>query len=366
LVDLNQSGAILGVYRYLIDEVHADRSDRRVRTSAKQDNKHSEARSGALGRGVGGRKMSTTDVLPGVVVIFILFAVLLLLGAKSNPNRYGNFAQVTQSLAAIVFGAASLWVAHSVFELQQSVFELQQNASADAALGRAATLIERVHEDTARQQRYLETDDATAGTRAYDCIIYLKYRVAYTPQWTAAKLNDAPYVMSPVEIGKEPKLDELPENQRAHWEEISTQFNKCIGRNSPEEEDDSDKAQEGGSDKIPKKLNATQIRKRGEKIRRLISYPLAREELALLEWPHLSTLPDSSPARKLIKDEVISDLCASRKFKPDVFDLFSTLRDAAKDTKNEASGFADLFLKSYPNLDTFLKDVCDPLFKKMG
>ncbi len=154
-----------------------------------------------------------------------------------------------QALAGIVFGASSLSVAYSVFTLQQ-------NAVADAALDRAATLIERVHESSLQRQRFIDADDATAGNRAYDCVIYLKYRVAYTQHWTATKLSDAPYLISPGEIGKQPEPDDLPENQRTQWDEITGQFNKCIGRYD---------AGQGGGDPQP---TPAQIRKRGETIRR--------------------------------------------------------------------------------------------------
>src|SRR5580704_113133 len=92
---------------------------------------------------------------------FFLFATWLFIGVHwkkvNQPDRHGNFPQATQALAGIMFGASSLWVAYSVKELQL-------NASADAALDRVATLIERVHEDSARQKRELEADDPTATT----------------------------------------------------------------------------------------------------------------------------------------------------------------------------------------------------------
>jgi hypothetical protein len=173
----------------------------------------------------------------------------------------------------------------------------------------------------------------------------LKYRVAYTPGWTDNNLSSGPYQISPDEIGKQPSPSDLPQNSE-QGREISEQFHKCIG-------DDGDRA---GDD-------PETIRKRGEKIRRLIGLAINRAEMGLMEWPTLKSLPDSNPARRLIETHVARELCTSPKYKDDVYDLFVALRRSVK-KPNEAS-FSNSFLKSHPHLDDFLKEVCLKQFREM-
>lgn len=256
-----------------------------------------------------------------------------------DPGKYGTWSAALQALAAIVFGASSLSAAFSLFFLQR-------DAGSDAALDRAATLIERVHEDSERQAEALDANDAMTGSRAFDCIIYLKYRVAYTPAWVAAKLNHGPYLVDPWEIGKQPDPRDLPEDLRTHWNEIATQFGKCIG-------------QDEGKGPGDGELHPREIKMRGQQIRRLISSTLGDEERVLLEWP---TLPKSSAARTLIESVVSSDLCANRNYEADVFGLFGVLRKSRDNEKDAAHIFSETFLKNYPHLDQFLQNVCAKKF----
>jgi hypothetical protein len=283
-----------------------------------------------------------------VIAVIAKFAVWLLPRVDKEPAKYGTVSQAIQALVAIVFGMSSASVAFSVFLLQQ-------NERNDSALDRAATLIERLHEEGVREERALDSDVSTAGHRAYDCIIYLKYRVAYTPHWTAAKLASAPYLMSPEEIGKDPDRRDVSDDQSRHWPEISDQFDRCVGRDVMDQKKGH---RSGTSTSIP---TAAQISKRGAKMRRLISYVLSTDELALMEWP---SLPDASDARKLLEHAVASDVCTSLRFKADVFDLFATLHHSIE-LKNEASKFSGEFLKDYPNLDQFLVKVCQRAFAEM-
>jgi hypothetical protein len=191
----------------------------------------------------------------------------------------------------------------------------------------------------------LEADDATLGNRAFDCIIYLKYRLVYTPHWTATRLHHHSDLMEPQELGRRPHENDLSEAEPSQRELISDQFDKCIGHDETVQKE----AQNDGDE--------PQIRKRGVKIHRIIATQLASDEMALLEWPNLP-----AQARELTETTVSADLCASPSRKEDVFDLFEGLR-ASVERKDEARVFAQAFLTEYPHLDIFLRSVCEKKFK---
>jgi hypothetical protein len=284
-------------------------------------------------------------VIFGATALPIAIAVVvggryLIPHALREPAKYGNLSQAVQALAVIAFGVSSLSVAFSVLTLRQ-------NAARDAELDRAATLITRIHENSVNEARLLEADDATIGDRAVDCIIYLKYRLVYTPHWTATRLHRHSYLMDPQELGRRPHENDLSEAEPSKRELISRQFDKCIGQDETAQKE----ARNDGDE--------PQIRKRGVKIHRIISTQLASDEMALLEWPDLP-----SQARELTETTVSADLCASPSRKEDVFDLFEGLH-ASVERKDEARAFAQEFLTEYPHLDIFLRSVCDKKFKDM-
>jgi|HubBroStandDraft_1064217.scaffolds.fasta_scaffold176619_1 hypothetical protein len=280
--------------------------------------------------------------------IVLIVALWLLPHVSKDPKKYGTWSQAVQAIGAMVFGISSLSVAYSVLELRQNA---QRDAAVDrddtraeAALDRAATLLERLHEFTANQAVELEKDPATAGHREYDCIIYLKYRLTYTPQWVATA-HKGTYLLSPYALGKEPDRSDL-EALGPDFKKLADQFDKCAGRD------------ELGKEERAQKLKPENIRKRGEKIRRLVSYALDNNEVALFEWPNL---PKKSDARKLIDRRVASDLCTSVNYKNDVFDFFVALHHS-RDKNDAAAEFSDAFLNQYPHLDEFLQKVCGPIF----
>jgi hypothetical protein len=282
-------------------------------------------------------------VICGATVLLVAIAAIaagtyLIPRVMREPARYGNLSQAVQALAVIVFGASSLSVAFGVFTLRQ-------NAGRDAALDRAATLITRIHETSVNEARLLEADDATLGNRALDCIIYLKYRLLYTPHWTATRLHHHSDLMDPQELGRRPHGSDLSEAEPSKRALVSGQFDKCIGHD------------ETAQNEVQNDGDEPQIRKRGVKIQRIISTRLASDEMALLEWPDLPT-----QARELTETTVSADLCASPSRKEDVFDLFEGLR-ASAGRKDEARVFAQAFLTEYPHLDIFLRSVCEKKFK---
>ncbi len=287
-----------------------------------------------------------------ILLVAIIFITLYFLWPRDyDPAKHGTWSNMIQAVGAIAFGLGSFVVAYSVYDLQRT-------QSADAALDRAATLIHQIYNESDQKRRLLETEPGTNGTRIYECVIYLKDRVIYTPQWTATakQLSHPPYLLDPAELGKKPdSADFSPvpgkqwtQGQQKELDELNGQFNKCIGN---------DDDQSGNA--TAKSESKADIRQRGAKIRDQIGFALDPEELALMEWP---TLPEGSHAKRLIEASVSADLCTSKRYQSDVFDLFVSLDGKVDDTDAYVRDFAKALIADYANVHKFLHDVCKPKF----